>query len=104
MLPLAQYQANDNAAAAYASHGAARHILVVDDDESIREIFACYLNENYTCATAASSDEALARLAREKYGLVILDIQMPGRNGVELLREIRLRYPDTAVIMISGIA
>jgi len=42
-------------------------------------------------------------LARDSYGLVVSDIQMPGRNGVELLREIRLRYPDTAVIMISGI-
>jgi signal transduction histidine kinase len=104
MLPLAQYQANENAAAAYALHEAARNILVVDDDESITELFAAYLNENYTCATAASSDEALAKLARDKYGLVISDIQMPGRNGVELLREIRLRYPDTAVIMISGIA
>ena len=104
MLPVAQYQANENAAVAYASDQAARRILVVDDDESIRDMFADFLNENYTCATAASSDEALAKLARDTYGLVISDIQMPGRNGVELLREIRLRYPDTTVIMISGIA
>ena len=104
MLPVAQYQANENAAVAYASDQAARRILVVDDDEAIRHMFAEFLNENYTCATAASSDEALTKLARDTYGVVISDIQMPGRNGVELLREIRLRYPDTTVIMISGIA
>ena len=104
MLPVTQFQANENAAAVCASDQTARRILVVDDDESIRNLFACFLNENYTCATAASSDEALAKLARDSYGLVISDIQMPGRNGVELLREIRLRYPDTVVVMISGIA
>ncbi|HJT66641.1 MAG TPA: ATP-binding protein [Pyrinomonadaceae bacterium] len=104
MLPVAQYQANENLAVAYASDQAARRVLVVDDEETIRNMFECFLNENYLCATAASSDEALAKLARDTYGLVISDIQMPGRNGVELLREIRLRYPDTAVIMISGIA
>ena len=104
MLPVSQYQANENAAAAYAADRPERRILVVDDDETIRNMFECFLNENYACTPAASSTEALAKLARDTYGLVISDIQMPGRNGVELLREIRLRYPDTAVIMISGIA
>ena len=104
MLPVAQYQSNENPAVAQASDNAARRILVVDDDEYVRSMFAAFLSENYTCVTAASSDEALSELTRNSYGLVISDIQMPGRNGVELLREIRQRYPDTAVIMISGIA
>src|ERR1043165_8150302 len=104
MLPVAQYQTNENPAVAQASDNAARRILVVDDDEYVRSMFAAFLSENYTCVTAASSDEALSELTRNSYGLVISDIQMPGRNGVELLREIRQRYPDTAVIMISGIA
>jgi two-component system, NtrC family, sensor kinase len=103
MLPVAQYQTNENSAAAYTRDNAARRILVVDDDDFIRNMFEAFLTENYTCITAASSDEALSALALDAYGLVISDIQMPGRNGVELLREIRLRYPDTAVIMISGI-
>jgi two-component system, NtrC family, sensor kinase len=101
MLPVAQYQTNKDLA--YTRDKAARRILVVDDDEFIRNMFAAFLTENYICVTAASSDEALSALALDPYGLVISDIQMPGRNGVELLREIRLRYPDTAVIMISGI-
>jgi signal transduction histidine kinase len=78
-------------------------ILIVDDEEIIRNVFSSFLEERYVCTMAASCDEALGYLANDTYALVISDIQMPGRNGVELLREIRSRYPDTAVIMISGI-
>lgn len=80
-----------------------QRILVVDDEAIVRTIYSSFLEEKYPCDTAASSDEALALLAQNTYALVMSDIQMPGRNGVELLREIRSRYPDTAVIMVSGI-
>jgi DNA-binding NtrC family response regulator len=82
----------------------ARRILIVDDEDMVRNLFADFLSEDYVCTTAASSDEALAHLAIDGYALVISDVQMPGRNGVELLREIKSRYPDTAVIMVSGIS
>ena len=49
------------------------------------------------------SEEALNYLAVKTYALVISDLTMPGRNGIELLREIVARYPDTAVIMVSGV-
>jgi two-component system, NtrC family, sensor kinase len=81
----------------------ARRILIVDDEEIVRNVFAAFLGEKHVCETAASCDEALVHLAKSTYALVMADIQMPGRNGVELLREIRNRYPDTAVIMVSGI-
>jgi len=45
----------------------------------------------------------LAVLTNKTFALVISDMMMPGRNGVELLREVKARYPETAVIMISGI-
>ena len=80
-----------------------RRILIVDDESAIRNLFAAWLSENYECETAASADEALVILATATYALVISDMMMPGRNGVELLREIRSRYPETAVIMISGV-
>ena len=82
---------------------AGSRILIVDDEHLVRETFAAFLEEDYVCQTAASSDEALAHLATDDYALVLSDIQMPGRNGVELLREIRARYPDIAVVMCSGI-
>lgn len=78
-------------------------ILIVDDEEIVQNLFASFLSDQYICETAASCDEALAHLAHNTYGLVLSDIQMPGRNGVELLREIRQHYPDTAVIMVSGV-
>jgi response regulator RpfG family c-di-GMP phosphodiesterase len=78
-------------------------ILIVDDEAGVRELFASHLSEIFECTTAASADEALIELAARSYALVISDMMMPGRNGVELLREIRSRYPETAVIMISGV-
>ncbi|HEX9630156.1 MAG TPA: ATP-binding protein [Pyrinomonadaceae bacterium] len=80
-----------------------RRILIVDDEESVRNMFAEWLSESYECRTAASADEALEYLARERCALVISDMMMPGRNGVELLREVTTRYPDTAFIMVSGV-
>jgi two-component system NtrC family sensor kinase len=80
-----------------------RRVLIVDDEEPIRNLFAAFLSEDYECATAASADEALAILATKTFALVISDMMMPGRNGVELLREVNARFPETAVIMISGI-
>ena len=79
-----------------------RRILIVDDEAPVRNLFADFLADKYICMTAASSDEALVHMTEAAYAVVISDMQMPGRNGVELLREIRSRYPDTAVIMVSG--
>ncbi len=80
-----------------------RRILVVDDEAFVRNMFSRYLGEGYPCATASSAEEALQLLAAEEYALVISDVVMPGRNGIELLREITTRWPDTMVVMVSGI-
>ena len=80
-----------------------RRILIVDDERSIRELFALWLADNFICRTAASADEVLTILAEETQALVISDVMMPGRNGVELLREVTIRHPGTAVIMVSGV-
>jgi two-component system NtrC family sensor kinase len=80
-----------------------RRILIVDDEPAIRTLFDSFLSESYECETAASADEALAIMATRTFALVISDMMMPGRNGVELLREVKARFPETAVIMISGI-
>lgn len=78
-------------------------ILVVDDEEAVRRLFANCLSEHYSCATAEDSQEALIRLASEPFALVISDVNMPGLSGVDLLRRIVEHFPDTAVIMVSGI-
>ena len=70
----------------------------------MRNLLSNYLGASYPCSKAASADEALQLLAAEPYALVIADVVMPGRNGIELLREITARYPDTMVVMVSAIA
>lgn len=76
-------------------------ILIVDDDDSVRAIFNSCLSQSYVCSSATSADEALEILRKESFALVMTDILMPGRSGVELLREIRTRYPETAVVVVS---
>jgi two-component system NtrC family sensor kinase len=83
--------------------GSDKRILIVDDEESVRRLFASCLSEHYTCVTAADAQEALLRILSEPFALVLSDVQMPGLNGIELLRKLTEHFPDTAVIMVSGI-
>jgi putative nucleotidyltransferase with HDIG domain len=80
-------------------------ILLVDDEEGIR----CILNKGlamrgYVCDEAENGDQALAKLGNNPTDLVIMDINMPGRPGNEVLPDITARFPETAVIMASGIS
>lgn len=78
-------------------------ILIVDDEELVRQMFSECLSERYICAEASSFNEALIHLQKDEFALVITDMIMPGLSGVELLRKIIENYPYTAVIMVSGI-
>ena len=80
-----------------------RRVLIVDDEEPVREVFAMCLGDRYECVKAGNFEEAMAHLASSPFALVIADVIMPGRGGVELLREVQARYPDTAVVMASGV-
>ncbi len=80
-----------------------RSILIVDDEESVRNMLRIHLSPNYLCATAASAEEALRLLKLNTFSIVLTDVIMPGLSGVELLREITMRYPETVVIVFSGI-
>ena len=80
-----------------------RRILIVDDEEPVRNLFAEYLSQTYSCEKAADAYEALEFLSRESFALVLTDIQMPGLGGIELLRKVTELYADTAVIIVSGI-
>ena len=79
-------------------------VLVVDDDASVRELLTRMLTmSGYTVAQADGPDAALAYLIREgEVPLIISDLNMPGRDGRDLLREVHARYPDTAVVMLTG--
>ncbi|HSS19531.1 MAG TPA: response regulator [Pyrinomonadaceae bacterium] len=78
-------------------------ILVVDDDDTIRDTLHELLSEDYECDTAETAEIAVGKLDNGKYELVLTDISMPGLSGVDLLKLIREKYSDTPVILISGI-
>lgn len=88
---------------AFASSEDRERILIVDDSSTVRKIFARSLSLRYECVEAASVSEAFAQLAETEFALVIADVLMPGLSGIELLRKIIESYPDTAVIMVSGV-
>jgi two-component system response regulator PilR (NtrC family) len=78
-------------------------VLLVDDDETIRDTLYELLSEYYVCQTAETAEKALARLEADEYDVVLTDISMPGLSGLELLGHVRQKFPDTPVIIISGI-
>ncbi len=79
-------------------------ILIVDDDEAIRDTLFELLSEEYVCQTVETAEKALARLQSDPYDLVLTDISMPGLSGLELLGHVRQQYPNTPVIIVSGIS
>jgi DNA-binding NtrC family response regulator len=79
-------------------------ILVVDDDDVIRDTLCELLSHQHTCQTADTAEQALAKLAAQSFDVVLTDISMPGLNGMELLDRVLQSYPGTAVIMVSGLS
>ena len=89
-----------------AQHSNARipaRILVVDDEESIRDVFRILLEDvGYTVVTASTGDGAIAALHRGLPDLVLLDLKLPGRSGVHVIREIRERDKALPVVIVTG--
>jgi len=79
-------------------------LLIVDDEVAIRQLLRRKLSgEVYQCEEADTAVQALNMLANSPIALVMLDIKMPGKSGIELLPEIKSGYPDTAVIMATAV-
>jgi len=78
------------------------HILVVDDDDRIRELVKEYLRENkFVVSSANSSEEAKIKLSYFKFDLIVLDVMMPGQNGFELTKEIK-KNSTTPIILLTA--
>lgn len=79
------------------------NILVVDDEEDIREALkGILMDEGYRVLLARNGEEALRKVEESPVDLVLLDIWMPGPDGIKVLQEIKKRGPGIRVIMISG--
>jgi len=78
------------------------HILVVDDDDRIRELVKEYLNENeFIVSTGSSAEEAKIKLQYLKFDLIVLDVMMPGQNGFELTKEIK-KDSNIPIILLTA--
>jgi putative two-component system response regulator len=77
--------------------------LIVDDEPRLRQVLMHLMRtDGFRCLEAGDGIEALAVVDRESVTLVMSDMQMPKMNGIELLRQLRIRQPDVAVVMITG--
>lgn len=77
-------------------------LLIVDDDNNIRETLHDLLRDEHECHTADRAEQALAYLELETYDVVLTDIAMPGLTGHEIIKRIQAQHPTTPVIVISG--
>ena len=78
------------------------HILIVDDDDGIRELVKQYLDKNnYLVSTANSAEDALEKVKIIKFDLIVLDIMMPGKSGLEFTSENKKRI-DTPIILLTA--
>jgi len=79
-----------------------KHILVVDDDNRIRDLLKDYLKENsYIVSTAENAEQAKNRLKYIKFDIIILDVMMPGQNGYELTKEIKKELKVPVILLTA---
>ena len=78
------------------------HILVVDDDDGIRSLVKKYLNENdFLVTTSDNAEDASNKVQIIKFDLIILDVMMPGKSGLDFLKEYKARL-DTPIILLTA--
>jgi DNA-binding NtrC family response regulator len=77
-------------------------LLVVDDDDTIRNALYELFEVEHLCHTASTAEEAFTRLAAQEYDVIITDLTMPGMSGEDLFRFTRIHQPRTPVFFITG--
>ena len=89
---------------AHRADPSAVRILVVDDDKSVlRMIERLLTSGGYPCRTAIDAETARQCMDEETFALILCDVNMPGESGLDLVRMIATRHPETAAIMVSGV-
>ena len=82
--------------------GSNGRLLVVEDDPDIREMIAVYLGDDFTVRAAANATQALRLLAAESFDILLIDLELPGISGIDLVRALRARGIRTPVLMTSA--
>jgi len=79
-------------------------ILIVDDERNVHYSFRRVLGNEYTVTSAFSGKEAIQYVHDDDFQLVLLDVRMPGENGLDILQEIKALHPELPVIMMTAFA
>lgn len=80
-----------------------KKILIVDDEKNIRiALKQCFKGENYKVEMANDGEEAIEKLKNDRYDLILMDYQMPNKNGLEVLEDIRKNNIETRVIIMTA--
>lgn len=75
-------------------------VLVVDDERSIRNVIKIHFRrQGIYCDAAASMYEALKKIEEESFDLFVLDLKLPDGDGIQILREVKKRYPSSVVLL-----
>ena len=77
-------------------------LLVVDDDEAVRRSYSASLAGSCDARVARDGTEALEEMERNRYDVVLLDLKMPGADGMAVLETIKQRWPECEVVIITG--
>ena len=79
------------------------NVLFIDDEEEFLELMQNRLSKRgFTVSTANSGETGLALVDKQPFDVVVLDVKMPGCDGVDVLRQLKQRHPDLAVLLLSG--
>jgi len=78
-------------------------ILIIDDELSVRESLSCFFqDEGYSVFTAENGEIGLELFSRERVDIVLTDLKMPRKDGIEVMTAIREPSPDTPMVVVSG--
>jgi DNA-binding NtrC family response regulator len=80
-----------------------KNILIVDDDEGMRDTLMAILKRDYRVRTASSAEDGLRILRQSRVDIMLLDVRLPGMGGLDLLKQVREQHDDIEVIMISAV-
>jgi len=101
---IATVEPGSNGATNLLSHRANSRILIVDDELAQRKMLAVMMDQcGLSCKAASSAEEALELLQIHDIDGVVADLNMPGKSGLDLLKEVRVHYPRMVFVMVTGL-
>jgi len=78
-------------------------VLIIDDEQLMRDTVALMLErDGYTCLSAASADDGVAMMAANQVSVALVDVVLPGKNGLELAIELNQKWPTVPIVLMSG--